>query len=96
MDNMLGRQGKTRRFDRFAWLARAAEIVKMPVEIRPRSIVDCPIHSAAAEKRRVCSVDNGVNFLKDYTIMENFNYRHHVFPFRITSLKMQIISQIAS
>jgi hypothetical protein len=73
MDNVLGWQGKPRRFDCFARLARASKIMKIPVEFWTRSIVNCAIHSAAAEKCYVCSVDNGVDFLKDYAIMKDFN-----------------------
>ena len=73
MDNMLGWQGKTRRFDCFARQTSTTEIVKIPVEFRTCSVVNRAINTPATKKRHVRSVDNGVDFLKDYAFMKDFN-----------------------
>ena len=73
MDDVLRGQIETWRFYCLSWLARAAEIVEIPIELWAGGIVDRAIHSSASKKRDIRRVDDRVNILKHDAIAIDFD-----------------------
>ena len=73
MDDVLREQIEAWRFYCLSRLARAAEVVEIPIKLWAGSIVDRAIHSPTSKKRDIRRVDDRVNILKHDAIAIDFD-----------------------